>query len=326
METKDIFEQMALRYDTDDRIEITKIIANEIRAKINNAQGKSALDYGCGSIMKAKMRVRRPVKTNLRVLPVLVAAILLIAGLGGCTTGSSGGETSGHGDTIQGHTLVFTENDGLYALAFEAASASGGSAGGEVPGAGEPEKIADGAGIEKPIFSEDGSAVAYLQNGDLYTYTFTDKTARLLAAGVLSCCAGEGDAFYVSTRENGVTRIHASETGSSDVILPADEHSAEGWMQYEHLSLSPDKEKLAFSKFFYTDRQDPAKRNFQQDLGVWYCDPADSGDDGNPPETLIRQGSGYTADEFWAAAELYENSLTLAYPGKWSPDSGRLFI
>ncbi|MEA4891928.1 MAG: methyltransferase domain-containing protein [Peptococcaceae bacterium] len=49
METNDIFQQMARRYDTEDRIKTAKVIANEIRGQLGNTQGKCALDYGCGT-------------------------------------------------------------------------------------------------------------------------------------------------------------------------------------------------------------------------------------------------------------------------------------
>lgn len=49
MDTKEIFEQMADRYDTDERMEISKIIAVEIRNELSDTQNKIALDYGCGT-------------------------------------------------------------------------------------------------------------------------------------------------------------------------------------------------------------------------------------------------------------------------------------
>lgn len=49
METRDIFEQMANRYDTEERVKIAQIIANAIRCEVTDAKGKSAMDYGCGT-------------------------------------------------------------------------------------------------------------------------------------------------------------------------------------------------------------------------------------------------------------------------------------
>lgn len=49
METKEIFEQMASRYDTEERDQIAGVIADTIRAELTDTQDKQALDYGCGT-------------------------------------------------------------------------------------------------------------------------------------------------------------------------------------------------------------------------------------------------------------------------------------
>ena len=49
METRDIFEQMAERYDTPERVANAAIIAQALRAALGETQGKRALDYGCGT-------------------------------------------------------------------------------------------------------------------------------------------------------------------------------------------------------------------------------------------------------------------------------------
>lgn len=52
METRDIFEQMAARYDNEERAAMAEIIAGAIRQELPGAsdtQGKKALDYGCGT-------------------------------------------------------------------------------------------------------------------------------------------------------------------------------------------------------------------------------------------------------------------------------------
>ncbi|MBD7986264.1 methyltransferase domain-containing protein [Sporosarcina sp. Sa2YVA2] len=48
MET-DVFEQMAKRYDSEDRIELAKIIVEEIRPLLRDSKSKSLLDYGSGT-------------------------------------------------------------------------------------------------------------------------------------------------------------------------------------------------------------------------------------------------------------------------------------
>ncbi|MEN6462879.1 MAG: hypothetical protein ABFC94_16120 [Syntrophomonas sp.] len=40
METNDIFEQMACRYDTEDRVNTAKIIVQAVRSELVNTKGK----------------------------------------------------------------------------------------------------------------------------------------------------------------------------------------------------------------------------------------------------------------------------------------------
>src|SRR5699024_2312895 len=40
------FEQMAKRYDTEDRIELAKVITKEVKLELQNSKSKSLLDYG----------------------------------------------------------------------------------------------------------------------------------------------------------------------------------------------------------------------------------------------------------------------------------------
>jgi ubiquinone/menaquinone biosynthesis C-methylase UbiE len=49
METRDIFEQMASQYDTEERKSIAHIVAQEVRSELSNTKNLSALDYGCGT-------------------------------------------------------------------------------------------------------------------------------------------------------------------------------------------------------------------------------------------------------------------------------------
>lgn len=43
------FEQMAKRYDTEDRIELAKVITKEVKPELQNSTSKSLLDYGGGT-------------------------------------------------------------------------------------------------------------------------------------------------------------------------------------------------------------------------------------------------------------------------------------
>ncbi|MRG88100.1 class I SAM-dependent methyltransferase [Salinibacillus xinjiangensis] len=44
-----VFEQLAKRYDTEDRIALAKVITKEVRSELQNSQTKSLIDYGSGT-------------------------------------------------------------------------------------------------------------------------------------------------------------------------------------------------------------------------------------------------------------------------------------
>lgn len=44
-----VFEQMAKRYDTEERIELAKVIVKEVRSELQNSTSKSLIDYGGGT-------------------------------------------------------------------------------------------------------------------------------------------------------------------------------------------------------------------------------------------------------------------------------------
>ncbi|NKE04054.1 class I SAM-dependent methyltransferase [Mesobacillus selenatarsenatis] len=44
-----VFEQMARRYDTEDRIELAKVIVSEVKEGLSESETKSLIDYGSGT-------------------------------------------------------------------------------------------------------------------------------------------------------------------------------------------------------------------------------------------------------------------------------------
>ncbi|MFK2826773.1 methyltransferase domain-containing protein [Bacillus sp. B190/17] len=44
-----VFEQMAKRYDTEERVELAKVIVKEVKTKLQNSQSKALIDYGSGT-------------------------------------------------------------------------------------------------------------------------------------------------------------------------------------------------------------------------------------------------------------------------------------
>lgn len=44
-----VFEEMAKRYDTEERMELAKVIVKEVRSELQNCQSNSLIDYGSGT-------------------------------------------------------------------------------------------------------------------------------------------------------------------------------------------------------------------------------------------------------------------------------------
>jgi ubiquinone/menaquinone biosynthesis C-methylase UbiE len=44
-----VFEQMAKRYDTEERIELANVLVKEVRPELRNSKSKTLLDYGSGT-------------------------------------------------------------------------------------------------------------------------------------------------------------------------------------------------------------------------------------------------------------------------------------
>jgi ubiquinone/menaquinone biosynthesis C-methylase UbiE len=44
-----VFEQMAKRYDTEERMELAKVIVKEVRPELRNSKSQSLIDYGSGT-------------------------------------------------------------------------------------------------------------------------------------------------------------------------------------------------------------------------------------------------------------------------------------
>src|SRR5690625_2871241 len=44
-----VFNQMARKYDTDDRISLAKVVVREVKSELKNSTSKSLIDYGSGT-------------------------------------------------------------------------------------------------------------------------------------------------------------------------------------------------------------------------------------------------------------------------------------
>ncbi|MDC1541997.1 class I SAM-dependent methyltransferase [Candidatus Pseudothioglobus singularis] len=49
MENNNVFEQLAKKYDTEDRKKLAKVIAEEVKLELQNSKSKSLIDYGSGT-------------------------------------------------------------------------------------------------------------------------------------------------------------------------------------------------------------------------------------------------------------------------------------
>lgn len=209
------------------------------------------------------------------------------------------------GELPKGLTVVYTENDGLYRVSSDRGSAA------------LPEKIVDGAGISAPVFAEDGSSAAYLKEGDLYGYSFELGREELLLREAISFVPDWEGGYLASSAEEGVVHVTI---GQDPVMIWKPGAVSGGWVQCERLSLSPDGRLLAFTQRKYVNhREDPDTSPFDQNMGIWLYDRG-----GNTAVPVMIDKGELPFFEWVNKSEgaVYPDS----WPGKWSPDSARLFI
>jgi len=162
---------------------------------------------------------------------------------------------------------------------------------------GEAALLVEGTGISTPAFSSDGKTVAFMQDGDLYAYDFAASKARILMEGADSFCPGKNDEFYVSSQKAGIVAI-SSKTAESSTIVPAESDTL-----YTNLKLSPDSKLLAYDSIVYgMDNMDKG--------GTWLYNTESK--ETRMIVKVIKTDSTSIGDRPKA--------------GKWSPDSGKLFI
>jgi hypothetical protein len=219
--------------------------------------------------------------------------------------------------------LVYTGNDGLYGLNLSQMTA-------------EPVKLVDMPGISKPIFSQDGSTVAFVQNdklsehhgfldgymseGQLYAYRFSDQKLQLLADKLIYWCRGYEDSFIISSVQDGIVQVNGS--GERKILLPA-ENTATEWDEYEELILSPDSRRLAFTKTRHLLNQEaPDGTDIIHNLGVWVLELTDENADVSQRLKQLQPGEEFPFNSSGGYTSLY----ALCYPAKWSPDSSKLLI
>ncbi|MDR1159479.1 MAG: hypothetical protein LBK69_02530 [Syntrophomonadaceae bacterium] len=264
-----------------------------------------------------------PKKFSLFVILTLFASSLLLTSCFSLVSTISGDKVvpalSSAAET--GQMLVYTGNDGLYGLSLSSSAA-------------EAVKLVDMPGISKPVFSQDGSTVAFVQNDNLsehngfidgymsedrlYAYRFSDQKLQLLSDELIYWCPGYKDSFIISSVPDGIVQVNIS--GERQVLLPAENTETE-WDEYEELMLSPDNRLLAFTKTHHvSDAESFNGTDTMQNSGVWVLDLTHESADANQGLKQLQPGTAPFDHAYMIA--LYP----LYYPAKWSPDSSKLLI
>lgn len=197
-------------------------------------------------------------------------------------TPSPGGPVSGK-ESFFNSRVAYAAEDGLYCTGLEEGNAV---------------LLVRGTGISSPVFSRDGSAVAYVQGGALYAYVFEESGRKLLLEGVESYCPGGKDEFYASSKKMGIASINFRTLEAASVV------SGEKNASFRNLKVSPDFKYLAYDMTLLDGN------NRFEDGGTWLYDI------GIKEARLIMK------------AEKPDNTSlgTLPTAGKWSPDSGKLLV
>ena len=90
MKTGEIFERMALRYDTEERRRNAAVIADAMRRELAGTHGKRALDYGCGTgLVGLALLDLFASMLFVDTSPQMVAQVELKLEAAGATTGST---------------------------------------------------------------------------------------------------------------------------------------------------------------------------------------------------------------------------------------------
>ncbi|MDF2987316.1 MAG: antirepressor regulating drug resistance protein [Eubacterium sp.] len=164
-------------------------------------------------------------------------------------------------------------------------------------GGSKPVLLVKGSGIYLPVFSETGREVAYLQNDTLYAFDFKSRKSRTLAKSVESFCSGKDEEFYVSLKQSGIVSVNAANSKRTTIV------TAQKDALFINLKLSPNGQFLAYDLV-------ASGINNQGKAGTWLYDTKSK-----KSQQIIK-----------AAAAEYDSMGIRPAAGKWSPDSGRIFI
>lgn len=226
-----------------------------------------------------------PYAAGIQEFPVSFSALnsLLKSDLPFLKDASGSAEASDQNRALYDSKVVYTAEDGLYS-----ANMSDGKA----------ALLVKGNGISAPVFSKDGSAVAFMREGDLYAYSFAASKTVLMLKAADSYCPGPNGSFYASSQKSGIVSVNP-QTAQAETLVPAEIGTT-----YLRLSMSPNLKLLAYDSISVGDD------NLYDSGGVWIYDT-----ETQKAQLIIK-------------AQKADSTSMGMIPnmGKWSPDSGKLFI
>jgi|GEM_PF-5522334 len=230
---------------------------------------------------------------------LILGVCLTVAISAGCAK-----DNPGEASSLADSHIAYIGADGLYASNMEGENA---------------QQLVAGNNLSFPLFSGNGTALAYLADKDLYAYDFnTDKTVLLLA-GANSYCAGASSSFYASSPTEGLLLIEdmgtkktvllttsgatEDQSQASKSTFPSFDIEEGSYLEYNNLTPSPDFSRLAFN--IYIRNGDMAYSG-----GTWVMDTATG------EFSLAVEGKKSTESEIGTDPQ----------PSKFSPDGKTLFV
>lgn len=239
-------------------------------------------------------------KKFYRLLPVI--GICLAVGL--CAGCAKDNNTGGEVSALAKSKIAYIGDSGLYATDMEGKNAS---------------QLIAGNNLYQPVFSGDGTALAYLNGKDLYAYDFSEGKAVFLLTSAGSYCTGAASSFYASSPEEGLLLLEdmgtkktvlltplgagSDQSPASQSSFPAFDMRKGSYLEYRNLTPSPDFAHLAFN-IYITDG------NTAYSGGIWLMDTATG------EFTQVLAGEKSTESAIGTDPE----------PGKFSPDGKTLFV
>ncbi len=250
----------------------------EFACKKNKLDYPGIMTFGETGTKKRIRNILNYKKSSLSA--VIIACCLIVTVLAGWATNPVSAVVAA--SPLNSSKVVYAAEEGLYSTGLEGS---------------KPVLLVKGSGIYRPVFSETGREVAYLQNDSLYAFDFKSKKSRTLAKSVDSFCSGKNEEFYVSLKQSGIVSVNAINSKRTTIV------TAQKDTFFINLKLSPNGQFLAYDSV-------PDGVNNQDKGGTWLYDTKSK-----KSKMIVK-----------ASAMDHESMGIKPAAGNWSPDSGRIFI